>query len=192
MPDFPDRLSALLLRNNQTLALRLELELDSLTKAGADSVVICCYTLHCVVPALPSRLGERIVSLTEASIRQVKVMQCPSFLLLCSEGARLGRAFEQSAGWHSMDCAVRHLEPSRAQELHSVIYDLKRTSNFDRAARLLSEILKAQSDKVVLLGCTELHALHRKTNCFSGFQVIDPLDEVASHIAFSNRTSGSG
>src|SRR5689334_22249112 len=49
-PGFPDRTAALLSGRRQMLADRLEESLGILSSMGADRIVICCTTIHAVLP----------------------------------------------------------------------------------------------------------------------------------------------
>src|SRR5215207_7095330 len=64
-PAFPDRTEAFLRGETQPILTRLIDALELLDRMGASRFVICCMTIHYLLPQVPDRLRERIISLTD-------------------------------------------------------------------------------------------------------------------------------
>lgn len=64
-PTFPDRSEALLTNSRNLLLAKLTDVLRSLWHAGAETMVICCVTIHILIPELPDDLRGKILSLVD-------------------------------------------------------------------------------------------------------------------------------
>ena len=62
-PTFPDRTQSLLAGEDEPLLHKLIEGLNVLNRLGTSGIVICCVTLHCLLPKLPAELRARIISL---------------------------------------------------------------------------------------------------------------------------------
>src|SRR5215510_14138151 len=58
-PAFPDRTEAFLRGETQPLLTRLIKALELLCSMGASQLVICCMTIHYLLPQVPGALRER-------------------------------------------------------------------------------------------------------------------------------------
>src|SRR5262245_55746021 len=61
-PTFPDRTQSLLAGESEPLLLKLIEALNRLRGLGASRIVICCVTIHFLLPRLPAELRRRIIS----------------------------------------------------------------------------------------------------------------------------------
>src|SRR5262245_54787373 len=86
-PSVPDRTAALLDGHADVLERFLQNAVERCCELGADEVVICCVTMHAVVPQLPQALRARIVSLVKVLLSAV-IEQASPLLLLASAGTR--------------------------------------------------------------------------------------------------------
>src|ERR1041385_7963248 len=64
-PTFPDRTDAFLAGESELLLTRLTGALQCLADAGASRFVICCMTIHHLLPSLPVHLGARVISMLD-------------------------------------------------------------------------------------------------------------------------------
>lgn len=62
-PSFPDRTQSLLAGEWEPSLHKLIETLNELHKLGASRIVICCLTIHYLLPKLPRELKSRIISL---------------------------------------------------------------------------------------------------------------------------------
>src|SRR5262245_12783643 len=80
-PRVPDRTEALLDGRADLLERYLENAVERCCELGADDIVICCVTMHAVVPRLPHALQARITSLVEVLLSAVIEQASPLLLL---------------------------------------------------------------------------------------------------------------
>src|SRR5215217_5247863 len=78
--------------------------LERLYAHGCDAVVICCMTLHHLLPALPPRLRRPVASVVDVFIDDVAAAGRPVLMLCSWETRRLG-IFTSSPRWS----LIRHL-----------------------------------------------------------------------------------
>src|SRR5215471_1774150 len=97
-PSFPDRTTLLLDGRDDVLLERLDTAIGVLSDAGATRIVICCMTIHCLLPRLPPARRRPVVSLLDTAFELVR--ETPGrHVLLCATGSRQVRLFEQHAAW---------------------------------------------------------------------------------------------
>src|SRR5262245_2307386 len=86
-PTFPDRTQSLLAGEYEPLFGKLIEALNRLRELGASRIVICCVTIHCLLPKLPAELRRLIVSLIDVIFWQV-AQDRKKHLLISTIGAR--------------------------------------------------------------------------------------------------------
>src|SRR5262249_52464878 len=86
-PAFPDRTECLLRDEPDVLVQHLRQTAEILVACGAFRVIVCCVTIHAVLPALPQTLRTRILSLVDLLIAQLEAADGSS-LMLCTSGCR--------------------------------------------------------------------------------------------------------
>jgi aspartate racemase len=84
-PTFPDRTEAFLRGEIQPLLNKLIEALEFLCVMGASQLIICCLTIHYLLPQVPSTLRERIISLTDVIFSSVESLK-KKHLVICSSG----------------------------------------------------------------------------------------------------------
>src|SRR5262245_57294490 len=99
-PGMPDRTAALLGGQSEALRGRLEAGLSALLQLGAERTVVCCLTMHAVVPDIAAELRRDLLSLVDVALAAVAQRGVP-YLLLCTDGARRTRVFHDHPAWAS-------------------------------------------------------------------------------------------
>jgi len=97
-PGFPDRTDAFLRGDEGPVLDRLIGSLNGLRMLGATRVVMCCMTIHHLLPRLPLNLREMIVSLPDIVFDSVDSNR-RRYLLISSSGARKLRLCERHPRW---------------------------------------------------------------------------------------------
>src|SRR5206468_7909378 len=97
-PTFPDRTEAFLRGEDEELLERLLDALARLSSLGASRIVICCMTLHHLLPKVPLDMRSRIISLPEIILARVQ-SSSERHLLIGSTGARKLELFQKQAHW---------------------------------------------------------------------------------------------
>jgi len=189
-PSFPDRSSAALQGCKEAELLeRTDAALRSLAGLGAERLVMCCVTLHYLLPRISSGWRSKIVSLLdlifEAVLREQRMQ-----LVMCSDGTRAHRLFEDHPRWAAAE--GRLVMPAAAEQslIHRMIYELKAGGVQPGHARLVRQLCSRYKVDSVVAGCTEFHLLSTGlTTRLGGTNWIDPLTILAERI--SQQTQGA-
>jgi aspartate racemase len=179
-PTFPDRTEQLLAGVESPLLDQLVAALRQLRGFGASPVVICCVTIHHLLPRVPAELRRHVVSLLDVTFERVAESRRPH-LLLCTTGTRRLRLFESHRRWR--ECADFFVLPSgRDQEaVHDLIYRVKSGEDVRALAPCVEELLARYGLDSFVVGCTETHILakHLAATRPGRFGCVDPLTIVA-------------
>jgi len=183
-PTIPDRTEAFLSGRESELAADVTTRAQRLIDAGATNIVMCCVTLHHLLPLLPPPIQKRVVSLVDVIVDHVAATP-GRHLLLCTEGTRRSRMFEDHERWkHARD---RIVLPNEADQraIHSLIYNIKRNRSSDQHLRLIARLTNRYAVESCIAGCTEIHIVAKKqwrAAARSPLRWIDPLSIVARQI----------
>lgn len=182
-PTIPDRTECLLNGNDEVLVDRLCAGVGQLLSMGATKIVICCVTIHALLPRLPLRWRERIVSLVDLTLAAVLESQ-KKHLLLCTNGTRRLELFERHPLWTVAKRKIVTLDEDDQRTLHRLIYEIKGQQESSLSHRLLEELMYKYGVQSYIAGCTEMHVLaktyERARGCNRREFCIDPLTEVLS------------
>lgn len=186
-PKFPDRTTALRTGNEEALLERLTGALDTLISAGCTDLVICCMTIHALIPKLRPDLQAAIVSLAELLLREVSARR-GDYLLLCSEGTRETRLFESHPLWSR--AADRIVLPDEAdqQDIHRMIYEIKAKPCTDSVSAMVWRLMEKYHADSFAVGCSEVHMMARymeQQNTLPSVPCIDPFAWIARAISSS-------
>jgi len=161
--------------------------LYQLLAMGVDEIVICCYTLHYILPDLPEELIQKIISLPCLALSEVLRLKRKS-LLLCTSGTMNLKIFENSPFWQAAEEYIVKPDVHDQQLIHRTIYLLKKNNGYDEACQLLQSMLQKYETDVWIVGCTEFHLLSAELH-FSNTQGvdfgvnIDPLLMIADRVS---------
>jgi aspartate racemase len=179
-PTFPDRTEQLLSGAGDALLDQLVGALGRLRGFGASPVVVCCVTIHHLLPRVPEELRRHVVSLLDVIFARVAETRRPH-LLLCTKGTRQLRLFESHRRW--AECADFLVLPSeRDQEtVHEIIYRVKAREDVRSLAPQVEALLESYGLDSFVVGCTETHILakHLASTRPGRFECVDPLTIIA-------------
>ncbi|HEX8174909.1 MAG TPA: aspartate/glutamate racemase family protein [Pyrinomonadaceae bacterium] len=186
-PSFPDRTEALL--NGQTDLMLAELlrALERLNDLGASKFVICCVTMHHLLPRLPARFRTRLLSLLDIIFAEV-LLSGKKHLLLCSSGTRQLQIFQNHDLWkHAHDYFVLPEEQDQ-KAVHELIYQIKRNYEVAGLAPAVEALLAKYKVSHFVAGCTEFHLLAKyfaraADEGRRGCRCLDPLTIIAKRMA---------
>ena len=184
-PTFPDRTEALLSGDAQLLLGRLTEALEFLCVMGASQLIICCLTIHYLLPQVPSTLRERIISLTDVIFSSVESLK-KKHLVICSSGmARLG-LLQRRSRWEQAQNYFIFPSDAEQQRMHDLIYEVKLNRNLVEARLFVESLLARHRVDSFVAGCTELHLLTKQFEPSGlgqrGYGCIDPLTIIARQI----------
>ena len=178
-PTFPDRTQSLLNGSTAPLLERLVKTLTHLQQMGASRFVICCITIHHLLPRVPDELRSRVVSLIDVVFEELAARRDPH-LLLCTVGTRQLGIFHNHDRYRQFADLVVTLDEADQQKVHNLIYELKSGTDVQERVAFVENLLVKYNVKSFIAGCTEFHLL---TKHFKGDCCIDPLTSIARELA---------
>ena len=189
-PSFPDRTEAFLNGKSDDMLARLVQALEHLADSGVSKTVICCVTMHHLLPFLPTRFRARLLSLVDIVFTEV-LRSGKKHLLLCSSGTRQLEIFQKHEQWkQSRDCFVLPGEQDQIA-VHELIYRIKRNQDVSKMVPEIASLLAKYKVNHFVAGCTEFHLLAKHLARESGndrrYECTDPLMVIAKRIA-ENKT----
>lgn len=186
-PTFPDRTDAFLEGRADVLLAQLSAMLDALGRIGASKVVMCCMTIHYLLPRLDEQRRRRLVSLLDIIFEEV-IERRQEHLLICSTGTRRLRLFEQHPLWERARSYLVLPDEDDQRLIHSeIIYRIKMSPDISRFIPVFESLLDKYKVSNFVAGCSEIHLL-AKHYLFSQvgakhYNCIDPLTLIASRLA---------
>jgi aspartate racemase len=185
-PSFPDRTEALLNGKSDVMLARLVQALEYLDDSGVSKTVICCVTMHHLLPFLPTHFRARLLSLIDIVFMEV-LRSGRKHLLLCSSGTRQLEIFQKHEQWkQARDCFVLPEEQDQ-MAVHELIYRIKRNQDVSKMVPEIEALLTKYKVNHFVAGCTEFHLLAKHLARESGtrrsYGCTDPLMVIAKRIA---------
>ena len=185
-PTFPDRTEAFLAGRDQVLLEQLTHALSRLRSWDAAKIVICCMTIHYLVPRLPDDLQAAIWSMLDVIAENIEPGD-KQHLLICSNGTRQLKLFENHPRWERIRQHLIMPSDDDQMRIHrDLIYPIKLNPDVSTAYPLLEMMLKKYNVDSFVAGCSEIHMLSkhflaRKES--NGYRCIDPLTIIAQRMA---------
>lgn len=184
-PTFPDRTEALLAGDYETLLAKLNKALYGLCELGASRVVICCITIHYLLPKLPPELRRPVISLLDV-IYELLAENPKRHLLISSTGARKLMIYEMHSEWQHLKDRIIMPDEKDQTLIHNGIYQIKRGRDLGKMVQVVKSLLSKYDTDSFIAGCTEIHLLAKQfaSPSLSGsFGCIDPLTAIAEGLA---------
>ena len=184
-PTFPDRTQSLLAGQHEPLLNKLAEALNVLLGLRASRVVICCVTIHYLLPKLPTELKSRIISLLDVIFGCV-AKSSKKHLLIVTTGSRKLKIFERHAQWGFFkDHFVMPDEKDQTLIHNEIIYQIKQYRDIKDIAPVLESLLLKYGLESFIAGCTEIHLLAKhfiSAGDNARFGCIDPLITIAKDV----------
>ncbi|HEX8719955.1 MAG TPA: aspartate/glutamate racemase family protein [Pyrinomonadaceae bacterium] len=187
-PAFPDRTEAFLAGREEEVLARLNDALRGLYALGATRVVMCCMTIHHLLPRVPEELRGRVASLPAVIGAELR-RRGGRHLMLCSTGTRRLGLFESQPGWDAVAGSVVFPDAEEQERLHSLIYEIKKDRAVGEASEFLESLMGRHQVTSFIAGCSEIHMLAkqflRPARRRRAYDCIDPFAVVAQELAAS-------
>lgn len=188
-PSFPDRTEAFLGGNHARVLERLVAALDSLSGLGAEKIVICCMTIHYLLPELPGHLRARVVSLLDVIFDEME-REPGRHLLICSTGTRRLGIFQRHERWGQARDRIAFPTEDEQRGMHDLIYEVKQNRSIPEAVEFLKRLMRSHGVNSFIAGCSEVHLLAKHFPAYGadarGHNCIDPLAIIARRITERN------
>ena len=189
-PTFPDRTETFLSGDDDVLIKRMIEAMRKLSELQVSTIVICCITMHHLLPRLPADLRKLIISLPDVIFEKI-LAEKKKHLLICTTGARQLGVFQNHRQWsRAKDYVVLPDERDQAAIHHDLIYQLKRNRDINEMTAFVESLLSKYRVKSFIAGCTEIHLLAKhflsSAGRQKGYHCIDPLSIIAQELARSS------
>ena len=185
-PAFPDRTEAFLRGETEPLLTRLIDALELLCGMGASQLVICCMTIHYLLPQVPGALRERIISLTDAIFSSVESLK-KKHLVISSTGTIKLELLQRHPRWEQARNYFVFPSEAEQRQMHDLIYEVKLNRNLLEARLFVETLLARHRVNSFVAACSEIHLLAKQFAPSSGLQqrgysCIDPLTIIARQV----------
>ncbi len=191
-PSIPDRTESLFNGNHDRMLIELTDRLCRLRDQNVSTIVICCMTIHHLLPRVPADLRSRVLSLLDVTIDAI-VANRERYLLACTIGVREFELFERHPRWDRVKDSLVLPNEDDQKKIHDLIYRLKGNQDPDAVLDEFVALLRKYEVDAFVAGCTEIHLLSRRLLDGGGIhgvrKIIDPLIIIAEQIA-SGRLRG--
>jgi aspartate racemase len=189
-PAFPDRTEAFLRGETQPLLARLTDSLERLRGMGASQLVICCMTIHYLLPQVPDRLRERVISLIDVIVSSVESLK-KKHLVISSRGTIKLELLQRHPRWEQARNYFVFPSEAEQQQMHDLIYEVKLNRNLLEARLFVETLLARHRVDSFIAACSEIHLLAKQFASSRpqqrGYGCIDPLAIIARRVAEANR-----
>jgi aspartate racemase len=184
-PTIPDRTSAFLRGEAHLVHEPLVRALERLQEFNVSRVVICCITIHYLLPCLRPNLKQMVISLLDTIFDDLEKMP-RQHLMICSTGTRRLGLFEKHERWVGVKDMVVFPEEDEQAELHRLIYEIKKGDMIPQMEAYIESLLDKYKLDSFIAGCSEIHLLTKqypRTNgSRAGYSCIDPLRIIAERL----------
>jgi aspartate racemase len=186
-PSFPDRTTAFLKGEDEVVLAQLIRVVRQLSEMNVAKIVLCCMTIHYLLPRLSSDMRQRIWSLLNV-IADGLATADRQYLLICSTGTRRLRLFENHPRWNRFKDLLVLPSAEDQERIHrELIYPIKLNPDVSRSFPLLESMLEKYRVDCFVAGCSEIHLLAKRYAEAMGRDVcLDPLNVIAREIAEGN------
>lgn len=187
-PTIPDRTQSLLNGEDQILLQHFLQRINQLVSFGASKIIVCCMTIHPLIPLLPTALHQKIISLVDVIFDSV-LASSGRHLLVCTEGTRQSCLFENHPLWQRAQRQIVRPDPQDQRQIHHLLYEIKKNRRGVEQVESLHLLLKKYGLSSYIAACTEMHILAKEQEKLMGLDrnsfCIDPLTIIASSICHS-------
>lgn len=190
-PTFPDRTEAFVEGSSHGLVEQLSRALATLCDQGASRIVICCITIHYLLPQLSPYLRGKVVSLLDVIFAHLEKART-KHLLLCSSGSSKMKLFQNHSQWERLQDYIVVPDAHDQDLIHrEIIYPIKRNYELGKLTPLLESLLEKYRVDSFLAGCSEIHLLAKHyastPNHEQRYGCLDPLTLIAAELAKESR-----
>ena len=176
-PSIPDRV-ALLADQAPEVVEPTQRGLRQLYEHGCTSIVICCMTLHHVLPQVPRSLRAGVASALDVLVDAIAAATPRRHLMMASTVARDIGLFRDHPGWPAVTPFVVWPDEADQAALQRVIRDVKQNNGIASGREWLASCLPKYATSSFAVGCSEIHVVAKKASV-PGAWAIDPFDALA-------------
>jgi len=184
-PTFPDRTESISSKKDKHLLKMLTDSLQKLRELNVSPIIICCMTMHVLLPKLPKKLKGHVVSLIDIIYEQV-LKEKKTQLVLCTKGVRESKLFEKHSKFRLAKKYLIFPDNDDQETIHKLVYKIKSNSGFKEIIDTFYSLLNKYSAESLIMGCTEFHLITnhemKVTANNPKINYIDPLEVFSKNI----------
>lgn len=183
-PSFPDRKQSFLTQNDEDLLHALSQSISQMHALHVDKIVICCVSLHYLLPRLTAALQQKVISLIDVIMSNLILSGHPH-LLLSSTVPRKAGIFET----HYLYPQVKELMVFPSDEDQELITHFINQYKTDTVKHpfipVLEKMLLKYETPAFIAACSEIHILTKQLlRQGNGQEIfIDPLHFIATRLS---------
>ncbi len=187
-PSFPDRTTAFLAGDDDSVLRPLVAVLQRLVEMGATRLVICCTTAHHLLPRLPDALRARVVSVPRVMVGQLARAR-GRYLMIGTNATRHFGLLERELLWEQVRERVIFPDEADQETIHrDLIYQVKRMASPAALAPRVTELVEKYGADGFIVGCSEVHILANQLYPVTGSaECIDPYLAIAASLGAATR-----
>jgi aspartate racemase len=150
---------------------------------NVSKVVICCMSLHYVLPNLRPDFRSRTISLVDMTLEGV-AKSGRKQLLLCAPVTREAHILQNHPDWCTVKDLIVMPDETDQETVCKMIRHYKTNNNSHPFMPHLSDMLARYRADSFIAGCSELHILtrHLSRQEYNDLSVVDPLFTVATNL----------
>ncbi len=114
--------------------------LQKLFFLGADKIVMTCLNTQYQFPRLPFHIRNKIISLVDLIVHEIKISKKPT-LLLCTKGTYSSGVFKAHPDWSTVEPFIVMPNEKDRERIHKLFYEIKRKGANDSVVNVLKRLL---------------------------------------------------
>jgi len=170
---------------NTLLLTALKENIRYLELLSPDFIVICCLSAHALLPQLSIENRRSILSLVDILIQEM-IIRKKSYVLFSASTERQLKILERHEKWDMIANQISFVSKKEQAEIDHVICDVKNGMLHQAVYARFEPILMHYPHHEIILGCSELHVIHRKlmqdSSSQTQFAIFDPFLKVIETI----------
>lgn len=158
---------------------KLKTNLSKIKNFDPNYIIVCCLSAHNVLDKISIEDTSKVQSLVELIVNYV-ISKNENFVLLSASTERQLQTFEKHHLWNNFSHKISFLNSEEQQLIDDVIKDVKNLKVNKETINIFLSIMKNYPKNRFIIGCSELHVIHKKIIGTKGkfSEIYDPFYAV--------------
>jgi aspartate racemase len=148
--------------------------------------VMCCVTIHYLLPKLPDDLKAKVISLLDVLFDLVEASD-ERHLVVCSTGTQKLKILQNHPRWDAAKDRLVFPGIDDQETIHHLIYGIKQNRGMKDIILCLESLLKLHEVDSFLVACSDIHMVAKQFSCVDNqrgqYSCLDPLAVIARDCA---------